>query len=80
MAAYEYAEVEDILAKAKEKGEDPFIILLDDIEDPHNLGAIIRTANLAWAPHGVIIPKRPGSRADRDSCTYIGRRTESTRR
>ena len=57
VAAYEYAEVEDILAKAKEKGEDPFIILLDDIEDPHNLGAIIRTANLAGA-HGVIIPKR----------------------
>ena len=57
LAAYEYAEVEDILAKAKEKGEDPFIILLDDIEDPHNLGAIIRTANLAGA-HGVIIPKR----------------------
>ena len=56
-AAYGYAEVEDILAKAKEKGEPPFIILLDDIEDPHNLGAIIRTANLAGA-HGVIIPKR----------------------
>ena len=56
-AAYNYATVEDILAKAKEKGEDPFIILLDDIEDPHNLGAIIRTANLAGA-HGVIIPKR----------------------
>lgn len=55
-AAYEYAEVEDILAKAKEKGEDPFIILLDNIEDPHNLGAIIRTANLVGA-HGVIIPK-----------------------
>lgn len=55
-AAYEYAEVEDILAKAKEKGEDPFIFLLDNIEDPHNLGAIIRTANLAGA-HGVIIPK-----------------------
>lgn len=56
-AAYEYAEVEDILANAREKGEDPFIILLDNIEDPHNLGAIIRTANLAGA-HGVIIPKR----------------------
>ena len=56
-AAYEYAEVEDILALAKEKGEPPFIFLLDNIEDPHNLGAIIRTANLAGA-HGVIIPKR----------------------
>lgn len=56
-AAYTYAEVEDILAVAKEKGEDPFIFLLDNIEDPHNLGAIIRTANLAGA-HGVIIPKR----------------------
>ena len=55
-AAYEYAEVDDILAKAHEKGEDPFIILLDNIEDPHNLGAIIRSANLAGA-HGVIIPK-----------------------
>lgn len=56
-AAYEYAEVEDILALAKEKGEDPFIFILDNIEDPHNLGAIIRTANLAGA-HGVVIPKR----------------------
>lgn len=56
VAAYEYAEVEDILNKAKEKGEPPFIFLLDNIEDPHNLGAIIRTANLAGA-HGVIIPK-----------------------
>lgn len=55
-AAYSYAEVEDILAVAKEKGEDPFIFILDGIEDPHNLGAIIRTANLAGA-HGVIIPK-----------------------
>ena len=56
-AAYEYATVEEILAKAEEKGEPPFVILLDGIEDPHNLGAIIRTANLAGA-HGVIIPKR----------------------
>lgn len=56
MAAYEYASVDDILKNAEEKGEAPFIILLDDIEDPHNLGAIIRTANLAGA-HGVIIPK-----------------------
>ncbi len=55
-AAAEYAEVSDILAKAKEKGEPPFIILLDEIEDPHNLGAIIRTANQAGA-HGVIITK-----------------------
>lgn len=55
-AAYEYASVEDILQKAKEKGEAPFIFLLDNVEDPHNLGAIIRTANLAGA-HGVIIPK-----------------------
>ena len=56
IAAYEYATVEDILEKAREKGEAPFIFLLDNIEDPHNLGAIIRTANLAGA-HGVIIPK-----------------------
>ena len=56
-AAYAYAEVEDILENARKKGEPPFVILLDNIEDPHNLGAIIRTANLAGA-HGVIIPKR----------------------
>lgn len=56
-AAYEYAEVEDILKLAEKKGEPPFLFLLDNIEDPHNLGAIIRTANLAGA-HGVIIPKR----------------------
>lgn len=56
IAAYEYASVEDILKKAEEKGEPPFVVILDDIEDPHNLGAIIRTANLAGA-HGVIIPK-----------------------
>ena len=56
IAAYEYATVNDILKKAEEKGESPFVVILDDIEDPHNLGAIIRTANLAGA-HGVIIPK-----------------------
>lgn len=56
-AAYEYAQVEDMLVLAREKGEDPFLFILDGIEDPHNLGAIIRTANLAGA-HGVIIPKR----------------------
>lgn len=55
-AAYEYAQIEDILEAAAKKGEDPFIFILDNIEDPHNLGAIIRTANLAGA-HGVIIPK-----------------------
>lgn len=55
-AAYEYAEVDDILEAARQKGEAPFVFLLDNIEDPHNLGAIIRTANLAGA-HGVIIPK-----------------------
>ena len=55
-AAYEYAEVEEILENARKKGEPPFIFLLDNIEDPHNLGAIIRTANLAGA-HGVIVPK-----------------------
>ena len=59
-AAYEYAEVEDILKLAEEKGEPPFIFLLDGIEYPHNLGAIIRTANLAGA-HGVIIPKHRAS-------------------
>lgn len=57
VAAYEYSTVEEILAKAEEKGEPPFLVLLDNVEDPHNLGAIIRTANLAGA-HGVIIPKR----------------------
>ena len=56
VSAYEYGTVEEMLAAAEEKGEDPFLILLDGIEDPHNLGAILRTANLAGA-HGVIIPK-----------------------
>ena len=55
-AAYEYATVEEILDNARQKGEEPFLFLLDNIEDPHNLGAIIRTANLAGA-HGVIVPK-----------------------
>lgn len=54
---FEYCDVDDILNVAKEKNEDPFIIILDGIEDPHNLGAIIRTAETAGA-HGVIIPKR----------------------
>lgn len=56
-ASYEYSTVEAILENARNKGEAPFVFLLDNIEDPHNLGAIIRTANLAGA-HGVIIPKR----------------------
>ncbi len=59
-AAYEYSDIDSMLKLAEEKGEDPFLILLDGIEDPHNLGAIIRTANLAGA-HGVIIPKRRAS-------------------
>ena len=57
LAAYHYVEVEEILEVARQKGEPPFLFILDNIEDPHNLGAIIRTANLAGA-HGVIIPKR----------------------
>ena len=57
VAAYEYSTVDEILARAEERGEPPFLVLLDNVEDPHNLGAIIRTANLAGA-HGVIIPKR----------------------
>lgn len=57
VSSYPYMEVEEILERAKEKGEPPFLILLDGIEDPHNLGAIIRSANLAGA-HGVILPKR----------------------
>ncbi|MDD3185241.1 MAG: 23S rRNA (guanosine(2251)-2'-O)-methyltransferase RlmB [Anaerostipes sp.] len=56
VAAYEYSSIDDMFQKAEERGEDPFFILLDGIEDPHNLGAIIRTANQAGA-HGVIIPK-----------------------
>ena len=56
IAAYKYAELEDVLKRAEERNEDPFLILLDNITDPHNLGAIIRTANMAGA-HGVIIPK-----------------------
>lgn len=56
-AAYDYVSVEDILKRAKDKNEPPFIVILDSIEDPHNLGAIIRTANIAGV-HGVIIPKR----------------------
>ncbi len=61
VAAYGYAQVEDMLALAEKKGEAPFLILLDNIEDPHNLGAVIRTANLAGA-HGVIIPKNRAGR------------------
>lgn len=56
-AAYEYGTVEEMLENAKQKNEQPFLILLDNIEDPHNLGSIIRTANQVGA-HGVIIPKR----------------------
>jgi len=54
---FKYCEVEDILAYAKERGEDPFIVILDEIEDPHNFGSIVRTAEVCGV-HGVIIPKR----------------------
>lgn len=57
VAAYEYAELEDLFSVAKERGEDPFFIILDELEDPHNLGSILRTADASGA-HGVIIPKR----------------------
>lgn len=57
VAAYEYAEVDDILTAAEKRNEAPFIILLDELEDPHNLGSILRTADAVGA-HGVIIPKR----------------------
>lgn len=70
-AAYRYAEVEDMLKLAEEKGEPPFLLFLDGIEDPHNLDAIIRTANLAGA-HGVIIPKRRCSGTDIDGCEDLG--------
>jgi 23S rRNA (guanosine2251-2'-O)-methyltransferase len=55
-AAYDYSDIEDVFAKARQRDEPPFIIICDNIEDPHNLGAIIRSANLAGA-HGVIIPR-----------------------
>ena len=74
LAAYEYATVDEILDKAREKGESPFVILLDDIEDPHNLGAIIRTANLAGA-HGVIIPKHRASGAGALNYTPVAKVT-----
>lgn len=57
VAAYEYAEIDDLFAKAKEKGESPFFILLDELEDPRNLGSIMRTADAVGA-HGIVIPKR----------------------
>ena len=57
VAAYEYVEVEDMLRKAADLGEPPFLLILDEIEDPHNLGSILRTADVVGA-HGVIIPKR----------------------
>ena len=57
IAAYEYADLEDVFKKAEEKGEDLFIVILDGVEDPHNLGSILRTAD-ATGVHGIIIPKR----------------------
>ncbi len=60
IAAYHYGTVEDMLKAAEDRNEPPFLILLDNIEDPYNLGSVIRTANQAGA-HGVIIPKRHAS-------------------
>ncbi|MGB8001380.1 MAG: 23S rRNA (guanosine(2251)-2'-O)-methyltransferase RlmB, partial [Anaerobacillus sp.] len=57
VAAYQYAEIDDLFKRAEQKGEDPFILILDELEDPHNLGSIMRTADAAGA-HGIIIPKR----------------------
>ncbi|WP_163528008.1 23S rRNA (guanosine(2251)-2'-O)-methyltransferase RlmB [Halobacillus ihumii] len=57
VAAYEYSDIDDLFARAEEKGESPFFVILDEIEDPHNLGSILRTADASGA-HGVIIPKR----------------------
>lgn len=57
ISAYAYKDVDDILKKASDAGEEPFVVILDNIEDPHNLGAIMRTAECAGA-HGIIIPKR----------------------
>ncbi|MFC7372677.1 23S rRNA (guanosine(2251)-2'-O)-methyltransferase RlmB [Fictibacillus iocasae] len=57
VAAYEYADIEDLFKRAEERNEEPFFLILDEIEDPHNLGSIIRTADAVGA-HGVIIPKR----------------------
>lgn len=57
VAAYQYASLEDLFAKAKERNEDPFFVILDELEDPHNLGSILRTADAAGV-HGIIIPKR----------------------
>ncbi|KAA0560388.1 23S rRNA (guanosine(2251)-2'-O)-methyltransferase RlmB [Bacillus sp. CH30_1T] len=57
VAAYQYAEIDDLFHRAEKNGEDPFILILDELEDPHNLGSIMRTADAAGA-HGIIIPKR----------------------
>ncbi len=57
IAAHQYAEIEDLLRRAEEAGEPPFLIILDEVEDPHNLGSVLRTAD-ATGVHGVIIPKR----------------------
>ena len=57
VAAYEYAELDDLFQKAEDRNEQPFILVLDEIEDPHNLGSIMRTADAVGA-HGIVIPKR----------------------
>jgi len=69
---FDYSEVEDILVLAKKKQEEPFILILDGIEDPHNLGAIIRTAETAGV-HGIIIPKRRAARSKQYGSKSLGR-------
>ena len=72
VAAYQYAELDDLFKLAQERNEDPFFLILDEIEDPHNLGSIMRTADATGA-HGVIIPKRRAVGLNGDSCESVDR-------
>ena len=69
---FEYCEIEDILEEAQNRNEDPFVLILDGIEDPHNLGSIIRTAETAGV-HGIIIPKRRAASVNSNSKQNISR-------